>query len=54
MVAVAVVAAIALLAAGFVGGGLLKKDGTKTAAISGTSTSSTQSGNLCHNGHCKA
>ncbi|MGZ4784392.1 MAG: S1C family serine protease [Acidimicrobiales bacterium] len=45
MVVVAVVAAIALLTAGFVGGGYLKKDSNKTAAVSGTPTSSTQSTN---------
>ncbi len=45
MVVVAVVAAAALLSAGFVAGGVLSKDADKTAAVSGTPTSSTQSGN---------
>ena len=42
---VAVAAAIALLTAGFIGGGYLKKDSTRTAAISGTSTATSPTSN---------
>ncbi len=45
IVVAAVVAALALLTAGFVGGGYLIKDTNNAAAVSGTPTSSAQTGN---------